>query len=307
MTTPLGTTATVHYLSGRLDGPRIVVSRTSPLRVFASTWAEVSVLMNHGLPPHPGVYLLTKPSVAGVARLAVRPGEALDVRRRLGEHALDAAKSHFAEVYAVIAVDDRLTKSDIRYLEARLHEIVAAAPGCVLEVEKIPAVAACPPYDRDVLENLLAQSRVMLHAAGCRALDSLHLPFASAEPEREEGVVEVQADLSGDAEDEHELTYDGIWSRGYPTADGGFIIRAGSDIRRRENAALLPPVSIRRRMLAEKGVLGALPGVTDRWRLLSNVYCSSPLLAAKLCTGAHVSNRGIWQRIAPGSRIILAN
>lgn len=307
MTNALGTTATVHYLTGRLDGPRIVVSRTSPLRVFACNWADVGTLMGSGLPPNPGVYLLTKPSFAGPARLAVRPGEALDVRRRLGEHALDAGKSSFAEVYAVVAVDDRLTKGDCRYLEARIHEIVAAAPGCVLEVDKIPAVAACPPYDRDVLESLLSQARIMLHAAGCRALDAANLPFASAEPEREEGVIEVQADLTGDAEDEHELTYDGIWSRGYPTADNGFIIRAGSDIRRRENTALLAAVSSRRRMLAEKGVLGVLPGVTDRWRLLANVYCSSALLAAKVCTGAHVSNRGIWQRVAPASRIILAN
>lgn len=303
----LGTAVTVHYLNGKVDGPRIVSSRTSPLRVFASNWSDVASLTTEVLPPNPGFYALTRPLVTGGARLAVRPGEALDVRRRLCEHAVDPGKTSFAETYCVVAMDDRLSKSDIRYLEARAHEIVAAAPGCVLEVEKVPAVASCPPHDRDVLEGLLLQARIMLHAAGCRAFDAHNLPFSCEHADPDEGVIEVRSESLADAEDEHELSYGGIWSRGYPTADGGFVIRAGSDIRRRENNALLPAVSNRRRMLAEKGVLGSMPGVTDRWRLLANVYCSSSLLAAKVCTGAHVSHKGIWQRIAPASRIILAN
>jgi hypothetical protein len=306
VTAVFGSTATVHYLDGSIDGPRVVTSRASPLRVFACSWSDISSLMSGNLPPNPGMYLLTKPVLTATAKLAVRPGEALDVRRRLGEHALDPSKSSFAEVFAVVSVDDRLSKTDCRYLEARAHEIVAAAPGCVLEVEKIPAVSTCPPHERDVLESLLVQARIMLHAAGCRALDAPNL-FLTADAERDEGVIEIQSDLTGNPEDEHELSYDGIWSRGYPTADGGFIIRAGSDIRRRENGALLPAISNRRRMLETKGVLGSMPGVSDRWRLLSNVHCSSALLAAKVCTGAHVSNKHIWQRIAPASRIILAN
>lgn len=301
-----GSAVTIHYLSGELDGPRIVSSRTSPLRVFAANWTEISALTTEIIPPNPGFYFLTRPLLSGTARLAVRPGEALDVRRRLCEHAMDPSKASFVEAYSVVAMDDRLSKSDIRYLEARAHEIVASAPGCILEVEKVPAVASCPPHERDVLETLLAQARSMLHAAGCRALDAPNL-FLPGSVQPEEGVIEVHADLAGDVEDEHELSYDGIWSRGYPTTEGGFIVRAGSDIRRRENGALLPAISNRRRMLEAKGVLGSIPGVTDRWRLLSNVHCSSALLAAKVCTGAHVSNKHIWQRIAPASRIVLAN
>lgn len=305
MTNLIGISANVHYLDGRVDGPRIVGARTSPLRIFASGWQEFPSMLDRGPPPSPGVYLLTGPAASNPSRLAVRPGEASDLRRRLMEHVQDRTKAGFAEVFAVAAVDDRLSKQDVRYLEARLHEIVAAAPGCTLEVDKIPAVSACPPHERDTLETLLAQARVLLHAAGCRALDRHYLPQAMPEPERDEGSVEVLLDFSGSPEDEHELVYDGIWSRGYPT-DEGFMIRAGSDIRRRENSALLPAVASRRRLLAEKGVLGTLPGVSDRWRLLANVHCSSSLLAAKIATGAHLSNRGIWQRISPEARTVLA-
>nr|WP_314256814.1 hypothetical protein [uncultured Devosia sp.] len=302
----LGTTATIHLLDGRLDGVRTVESRTSPLRVHAAPWPELSSLLAHGLPASHGVYFLTRPLAGGI--LAARPGEASDLRRRLTEHSADSAKDPFAEVYAVSSVDARLSKSDCRYLEARAHEVIGQQPGRVLEVDKIPAVAECPAHERDVLETLFAQARTLLYAAGCRALDAPHLPFEAALPaEREDGLVEVRADglASFENEDEHELMYDNCWARGHATADGGFIIRAGSDIRKREGIALLPGISNRRRFLAERGVLGSIPGVTDRWRLLAAVYCSSPLLAAKVATGAHLS-RVIWQRISPSDRIVMA-
>jgi len=155
-----GTSAHIHYLDGRIEGPRIVGSRTFPLRVFASGWREFPSLLDKGPPPSPGVYLLTGPAASNPSLLAVRPGEAADLRRRLMEHVQDPTKSGFAEVFAVAAVDDRLSKLDVRYLEARMHEIVGAEAGCRLEVEKIPPVHACPPHERDTLETLLQQARV---------------------------------------------------------------------------------------------------------------------------------------------------
>lgn len=302
--TAFGMTITVHYRDTEIDGVRTAESRISPLRVYASRWTDFPRLLEAGLPPSHGFYLLTGPLAGGI--LAVRPGEANDLRRRLGEHASDPGKAGFGEVYAVAAVDGRLTKADCRYMEARVHELVAQLPGRSLEVERIPTVAECSPHERDDLEALFGQARTLLHAAGCRAMDAPWLPWDSAvRSEREEGVVEVTLEASATVEDEHELIYDGVWARGYPTTDGGFVVRAGSDIRVREGLALLPGISTRRRMLAERGVLGTMPGVTDRWRLLANVYCSSALLAGKVITGAHLS-RGIWQRISPADRIVLA-
>lgn len=302
--TTIGVTATIHYLQGRLDGLRTAEARTSPLRVLAAPWGDLQPLLSAGLPAAHGFYILTRPTANG--RLAVRPGEASDLRRRLQEHAADPTKSMFTEVFAVSSVDARLDKSDCRFLEARVHELVAQRPGRILEVDRIPVVAEAPAHERDVLEALFEQARVLLHAAGCLALDAEHLPVAAEETqEREDAVVEVRSDNGSAMHDEHELTYDSCWARGYPTSDGGFILRAGSDIRVREGVALLPTVSSRRRLLADRGALGEMPGVADRWRLLSDVYCSSPLLAAKIATGAHLS-RVIWQRISSESRMVIA-
>ena len=288
-------------MQGHLDGPRIVECRTFPLRVHAAPWSELPALLDAGVPTSPGIYILSG-RVGSTGRLIARPGEAGDLRRRLLEHAADPSKSRFEEVYAISANDNRLTKSDVRHLEARVHEIILAGSIASLQVDRIPAVSPCSPSESVVLEELLHQSRELLYAAGCRALDAPRMPISAAVEDRDDGVVEVVA-TAGVHPDEHALDYDGCWSWGYPHADG-FVVRAGSDVRRRENAALLPGMIARRRRLLELGVLGEMPGVTDRWRLLANFKVSSALIAAKTVTGAHVSNSGIWRRLAPGHRIL---
>lgn len=306
MNQTVGSAVTLHLVNGTNYGPRIADARTSPLRVHAGRWAEHPALFAAGLPASPAAYLFTGPCAGGTAQLSVRPGEALDIRRRLLEHAQDGTKSRFHEIFVVTAVDGRLGKADIRYLEARFHEIAASVPGIVLEVDKIPAVATCNPAERDTLESLLAQSRTLLHAAGCRALDCEGLPLAASVQDTEpDSAVRLDFDMEGTMADEHELTYDGLWARGFPHMDG-WVVRAGSDVRRRENSALLGPMSERRRFLQREGALGEIPGVVDRWRLMRDLMCNSELTAAKVLTGAHQSNRGIWRRLSPTARIIVA-
>lgn len=298
----IGTSIGLLMLDGALDGPRVVESRTSALRIHAGPWGELNALLAAGVPATPGIYLLTGRNASG-NRLLVRPGETGDLRRRLLEHSQDASKAAFEEVYCVSAVDSRLTKWDVSYLEARCHEIVSASSHATLHVEKIPAVASCSPAELAVLETLLQQGRDLLYAAGCRGLDAPRFPTGPAIDDRDDGSVEI-VQSAGVHPDEHSLSYDNIWAWGYPTSDGKFVVRAGSDVRRRQNAALLPAVAARRRRLVELGLLGEMAGVTDRWRLLANIQVSSPLLAAKTITGAHVSNRTIWQRLAPNARIM---
>lgn len=299
-----GAATTVHYMSGLISGPRSIDSRSSPLRVYACRWSEMQALLSFGLPAAAAVYLLTGPSETGCT-LKVRPGEAGDIRRRLAEHASDDSKTVFSDLYVVTSVDGRLSKSDVKYMEARIHEIVPAVPGCVLQVDKIPAVTSCHPAERDALEELISQARLLLYSAGCRALDSEGLPFGLAEPGIDESSVSLDVDVSETHGDEYELSYDGVWARGFQHHQG-FVIRAGSDVRRRENAALLTGMSERRKFLMRSGCLGEIPGIADRWRLMCNIVVGSELTAAKIVTGAHVSKRGIWRRLPEASRTIVA-
>lgn len=306
MTLGPGFAMTLHLINGDVHGARVAESRMSPVRVHAGRWDDLPSLLSAGIPSAPGSYIFTGPSQQNPSLLAVRPGEANDVRRRLLEHSNDVEKSSFHSVYVVTGIDGRLTKTDVRYLEARYHELVQASQGAILDVEKIPSVAGCAPADREVLEALLWQSRQLLHCAGCRAFDLGGLPMGLEGPEVDDAAVRVDFEGGSPSDsDEHELIYDGVWARGYALPDG-FVVRAGSDIRRRENAALLGPMTERRRYLLRCGVLGEIPGVLDRWRLMRDILVASELTAAKIVTGAHQSNRGIWRRLSPTDRLIIA-
>lgn len=292
---------TIHLVDGDRDGPRLVECRTSVLQVHAAPWDRLDDLLAAGLPSTPGVYALTAWTAPG-GKLAVRPGEAGDVRRRLVEHRGDPTKVHFDEVYCVTALDQRLSKDDVRYVESRLHEIVAASDHASLQVSQMPPLFSRPLAEKAALEGLIEQARDLLYLAGCRGFDGYRLPVQSPPEEREDTDVEL---VSFDSrQDEHYLAYDGISCWGYLAADGAFVVRAGSDVRMRENQALLPPIAMRRRKLGQLGVLAELPGVHDRWRLLANVRFQSALLAAKVMTGAHISNRGVWQRVAPTAQLV---
>ena len=297
----LGSTISVHMIRGDRDGPRIIESRTSVLRVHAAPWRDFEALLGAGLPATPGFYALTSWTAPG-RRISVRPGEAGDVRRRLQEHFADTGKRHFDEVYCVTALDQRLSKHDVRYAESRIHEMVAASLHAELEVSQMPPLYSRPLAEKAPLEGLLEQARDLLWVAGCRALDAPRVPMPVPAEEREEGDVEI-VHFSG-SQDEHFLSYDSMSCWGYLLQDGSFVVRAGSDMRRRENQAILPPIASRRRKLTQLGVLAELPGSEDRWRLLANIRFQSPLLAAKVMTGAHISNRGVWQRVAPSARLL---
>lgn len=88
------------------------------------------------------------------------------------------------------------------------------------------------------------------------------MPIMPSLKDRELGDVEI---MSFDAvQDERYLSHDGTSSWDYLVNDGSFVVRAGSDVRMRENKALLPPIAMRRRRLDELVVLGELPGAQDR-------------------------------------------
>lgn len=72
MSSCTGLAVTVHYFTGTPTGPRTAESRTSPLRVHAARWCDLSCLIAAGQPAAPAAYLLTGPAQSGAPALAVR-------------------------------------------------------------------------------------------------------------------------------------------------------------------------------------------------------------------------------------------
>lgn len=129
-----------------------------------------------------GVYLLH-----GADPEAEQPmvyfGEAENVFDRLKTHIKDPNKEFFDRVVIVTSKDENLTKAHVKYLESRMVEIAQAVDRVRVANSNTPPRPALPRSDRDVLEEFLDQTKLLLGSLGFVALEPLLAPQqASSEP-----------------------------------------------------------------------------------------------------------------------------
>ena len=290
-------TNTIYRPIGGIAGLREVHDNVSRLTVSAFPFAMVNDTALAHLAV-PGCYILANHEAAYL-------GEAVDVRRRLYQHAADPSKAFTREVY-VISGHEKLwfDKTAAIYLQFRLTEMAEQAG--LVEVIKgaNPQMLELSDCERAPLDQYVEFSERLLFDAGCRVF---HSNFASQRsktmeaaftigPDDEAGPIRIGVIATPQLGSELALDYCDLWAHGYP-AQGGFVVMAGSELRTQVNSSVNPILHTRRAELVEAGALGAIPGVLNRQRLLVAVWLPSAAIAAKVLTGAHVnSNKWIQPR-----------
>jgi hypothetical protein len=232
-------------------------------------------------------------------------GETNHFGSRLTRHLADPAKRFAREAFVITGFPDPWpNKGPAIYLQYHLIEIAEAAGHVRLTNTQSAQTPIVPDNDRGVLERLLSDARLLLHDAGCRVLDSnfdsLRGSGTNDPREREIGSndempMQIDVIASPPLGSELELGYTDLWARGYPAANGGFVVMAGSEVRSAVNASANPIVTTRREELAKAEVLTLIPGLGDRLRLRVSVWFPSAAIAAKVVTGAHVNSK-VWGR-----------
>jgi hypothetical protein len=160
-------------------------------------------------------------------------------RRRLSDHAADPTKAFAREAYLIYGYRrDWFDKTAAIDLQARLTEIAEQA--ALVEVVRgtNPQVLELPEDERASLETFVQNSLRLLFDAGC---SSFHSCFASqrrsdteaetAIAPEEAGPIHIDVPTDTPHEGELELSYVGLWARGYPAEGGGFVVMAGSEAR----------------------------------------------------------------------------
>ena len=144
----------VNWTGQALACPR---SRFADLR----EWPEVK---------RPGVYFLFGTDEQSQEPMAYI-GEAEVVLDRVATHL--SQKAFWSELVAFTNKDENLTKSHVRYLEARLISQALSARRYTLENTTSPQVPLLPRPDRDAMEEYLDSVRTLLGALGHRILEPL--------------------------------------------------------------------------------------------------------------------------------------
>jgi hypothetical protein len=303
------TSTLVHRSGADIVGVREAIDELTGLTVTAFPMTMVREIM-------PARAMMTAAYVlAGFRRIYL--GESSRIGRRLYDHSIDQSKAFASEVFVITKFGlDPLDKMAALYLQAHLTR--AAEDAGLVTVQKGTGAQAIDPSLRHAAPyfQMAKIAERLLFDAGCTAFhgngtaqpiirpqDVAELASA-VDAEDDAAPIEIGVVAAPPGAAEHQLAYADLWARGY-AADGGFVVTAGSEVRRDINPSVNPILYTRRNQLAVAGVLADIPGVEDRFRLTAAVWFPSPAIAAKTITGAHVASNK-WMPVADPRPFVLA-
>jgi hypothetical protein len=303
------TSTLVHRSGADIVGVREAIDELTGLTVTAFPMTMVREIM-------PARAMMTATYVlAGAGRIYI--GESTRIGRRLCDHSVDQSKAFAREVFVITKCGiDPLHMTAAIYLQAHLTR--AAEEARLVTVQKGTGAQALDPSLRQAAPyfQMAKITERLLFDAGCTAFHSngaaqpIMRPHDVAEPaptadvEDDAAPIEIGVAATPAGAAEYQLAYAGLWARGY-AADDGFVVTAGSEVRRDINASVNAILHTRRNQLAVAGVLAEIPGVDDRFRLTAAVWFPSSAIAAKTITGAHVASNK-WMPVADPRPFVLA-
>lgn len=224
-----------------------------------------------------GVYILVGADPAIVGRKAIYVGEGDAVLDRIASHDKDPSKDFFEQVVLFVSKDENLTKSHVRWLEARLVSQARAAKRATVVNGNEPGGGNLPEADSAEMGEFLEQAVLLAATLGLNVFDA-----ASAEPLPSGAKPSsLEVFLRGDGYDATAVL-----------VDGEVVVRHGSLARKKETQSLnVNSIALR----AELRAAGVLVD-SEKGLLFTQDYAfGSPSGAAQVVYGASVNGWDVWK------------
>jgi len=229
----------------------------------------------------PGVYFLFEARL-GDAKPAAYIGESENVSERLLSH--DRKKDFWNDVVIFCSKDDNLNKSHIKYLESRLESIAKSADRYKIENSNTPTRSSLSRAEREAMEELLEDIRLVLGTLGYPILEPL-LQELSVPPNTTIFPAAVAPPGNELTFTVHKLVAHGVQT------DEGFVLRKGSTASKSNTDSLSTKLVKLKDQLIEDGRLVA---EGDHFRLTEDILMSSSSYAAALIAGTARSGPQSW-------------
>ncbi|GAB6261581.1 GIY-YIG nuclease family protein [Photobacterium sp. R1] len=163
-----GTQLKIYLANGTVTGIRHAEIVNWTGQAIAVPRIHVKDLTDWEETQRPGVYFLFGFD-SDTGKNLVYIGEAEHIQRRLQQHI--AAKDFWNEAICFTNKDENLTKAHVKYLEARLIEIVVSSNRYALDNDKRPPTSSLPRGDRDAMETFIDSIRVVIGSLGHKLLE----------------------------------------------------------------------------------------------------------------------------------------
>ncbi|AWO87538.1 hypothetical protein DI395_02470 [Bradyrhizobium diazoefficiens] len=311
------TTTIVHRPFGGTDGYRVVTDRASRVVVHAFPLADLAAVAAAGLLAGGCTYVLAGGGLAYI-------GESGRPMRRLAEHAADSAKAFATDAFVIGGCDGAAFDKSIGLdFQFRLTKQAVEAGSVAVTKGANPVRPDLPAADRSTHDRIFADALRLLHDAGCGIFaptgpaGGLDAPLPPSPPDAptapppeaapadaaDSGPMAIGVSAMPVDGESFELRYCNLWARGYRSG-ARFVVAAGSEIRTNTNGSVDAITRKRREELFRAGVIAAIPGLSDRRRLMVDVAFATESIAAKITCGAHTAPP--WTPIAARAVVLSA-
>lgn len=157
----MGKKLTIYLVDGTETGPRTIEIGNWSGKAVYSHRPSLSSIINRNEFDRPGIYVLKSLPNNENYNERIYIGEAENLKKRLKQHLADTNKD-FIEAVVFISKDEMLTKSHIKYLEARLILLSKEAKTAEIDNSVQPELATLPEADISDMEYFLDQIKLIL-------------------------------------------------------------------------------------------------------------------------------------------------
>lgn len=274
----MGKKLTVYMVDGTEYGPRFSEIGNWVGKAVYCPRASVHKILTRDEFDNPGIYCLKGDPTDEAFDERVYIGEAENIRNRLKQHLSDS-KRDFKELIFFISKDELLTKTQIRYLEARMVQLAIDAKSAEIENGNSPSIPTLHEADISDMEYFLDQIKLILPLMGFRFLISSTITTS------DDTVKSVKIDSPPFF----------IKTRTFKAemreTDQGYIVLKGSEAKKGLSKSCTETYRKMRRKLLETNILEEFG---DKLRFAQDAVFSSPSAASNMILGRNSNGFTEW-------------
>lgn len=228
---------------------------------------------------NPGVYCLKGDPTSDSFEERIYIGEAENIRSRIKQH-LNNADKDFNELIFFISKDELLTKTQIKFLEAKLIQIALEAKTAEIENGNYPSLPTLHEADISDMDFFLEQMKLILPVMGFRFLISSTLKYKSNEEKL----------LANEPLTEFIIKSKSLTAKMYES-DQGYIVKKGSQAKISTAASI---TSTYRNLIKKLKDTGLLVENNGFFEFTDDTIFSSPSAASSVVLGRNSNGFSEW-------------
>ncbi|HAS50979.1 MAG TPA: DUF4357 domain-containing protein, partial [Gammaproteobacteria bacterium] len=158
-----GRSIKIFLIDGTSTGLRTAEIGLSTIKALVIPRASIPNVLKRPEPQKTGVYILVGPDMDQLDQKMIYIGEGDTIITRLNAHDKDESKDFWEEAILFVSKDENLTKSHVRYLEARLISLAKEAKRATVKNATAPSQQGkIPEADEFEMEEFIIQARLLL-------------------------------------------------------------------------------------------------------------------------------------------------